>query len=62
MKSVFQEYKTPTMSECAMLGQEVGLQKRVVQVRHKDTSRIHWKPYIKKPFVPEEIYFIWVFI
>ena len=32
MKSIFQEYKTPTMSECAMLGQEVGLQKRVVQV------------------------------
>ena len=32
MKSIFQEYKTPTMSECAALGQEVGLQKRVVQV------------------------------
>ena len=32
MKSIFQEYKTPTMSECAMLGQEVSLQKRVVQV------------------------------
>ena len=32
MKSVFQLYKTPTMSECASLGREIGLQKRVVQV------------------------------
>ena len=32
MKSVFQHYKTPTMSECANLGGEIGLQKRVVQV------------------------------
>ena len=32
MKSVFHVYKTPTMSECAALGKEIGLQKRVVQV------------------------------
>ncbi len=32
MKSVFQHYKTPTMNECAILGSEIGLQKRVVQV------------------------------
>jgi AT-binding transcription factor 1 len=32
MKSVFQFYKTPTMSECASLGKDIGLQKRVVQV------------------------------
>ena len=32
MKSVFHIYKTPTMSECATLGREIGLQKRVVQV------------------------------
>jgi len=32
MKSVFQFYKTPTMSECASLGRDIGLQKRVVQV------------------------------
>jgi AT-binding transcription factor 1 len=32
MKSVFHIYKTPTMSECASLGREIGLQKRVVQV------------------------------
>ena len=32
MKSVFHVYKTPTMSECAALGKQIGLQKRVVQV------------------------------
>lgn len=32
MKSVFQEYKTPTMAECELLGREIGLAKRVVQV------------------------------
>ena len=32
MKSVFELYKTPTMNECANLGYEIGLQKRVVQV------------------------------
>ncbi|KAK3086269.1 hypothetical protein FSP39_016055 [Pinctada imbricata] len=32
MKSIFIEYKTPTMAECEMLGREIGLPKRVVQV------------------------------
>jgi len=32
MKSIFQEYKTPTMAECDSLGNQVGLPKRVVQV------------------------------
>ncbi|VDM40758.1 unnamed protein product [Toxocara canis] len=32
MKSVFAEYKTPSMSECDMLGAQIGLHKRVVQV------------------------------
>ncbi|CAB3375879.1 Hypothetical predicted protein [Cloeon dipterum] len=32
MKSLFSDYKTPTMAECEMLGREIGLQKRVVQV------------------------------
>ncbi|VDK42111.1 unnamed protein product [Anisakis simplex] len=32
MKSVFTDYKTPSMSECDMLGAEIGLHKRVVQV------------------------------
>lgn len=32
MKHLFQDYKTPTMAECELLGQEIGLAKRVVQV------------------------------
>ncbi|TRY62059.1 hypothetical protein TCAL_11806 [Tigriopus californicus] len=32
MKGIFEAYKTPTMTECSNLGQEIGLQKRVVQV------------------------------
>ena len=32
MKQLFSEYKTPTMAECEMLGREIGLPKRVVQV------------------------------
>ncbi len=32
MKHLFTDYKTPTMSECEMLGKEIGLTKRVVQV------------------------------
>uniref|UniRef100_A0A0K0CT22 Zinc finger, C2H2 type n=1 Tax=Angiostrongylus cantonensis TaxID=6313 RepID=A0A0K0CT22_ANGCA len=32
MKSVFGDYKTPSMTECETLGREIGLHKRVVQV------------------------------
>ncbi len=32
MKCIFMEYKTPTMLECDVLGREIGLKKRVVQV------------------------------
>lgn len=32
MKSIFENYKTPTMPECLELGNNIGLQKRVVQV------------------------------
>ena len=32
MKNLFADYKTPTMAECEMLGKEIGLPKRVVQV------------------------------
>lgn len=32
MKSLFGDYKTPTMAECEALGREIGLPKRVVQV------------------------------
>ncbi|KAL1517789.1 hypothetical protein ABEB36_001512 [Hypothenemus hampei] len=32
MKTLFNDYKTPTMAECESLGKEIGLPKRVVQV------------------------------
>ncbi|VDM98638.1 unnamed protein product [Thelazia callipaeda] len=32
MKSIFLNYKTPSMNECDLLGAEIGLHKRVVQV------------------------------
>ncbi|KAK9876786.1 hypothetical protein WA026_015024 [Henosepilachna vigintioctopunctata] len=32
MKSLFNDYNTPTMAECEMLGREIGLPKRVIQV------------------------------
>lgn len=32
MKSIFADYKTPTMAECQSLGASIGLPKRVVQV------------------------------
>ena len=32
MKNLFTDYKTPTMAECEMLGRDIGLPKRVVQV------------------------------
>lgn len=32
MKSIFADYKTPSMAECEQLGREIGLPKRVVQV------------------------------
>ncbi|CAI5438189.1 unnamed protein product [Caenorhabditis angaria] len=32
MKNIFGDYKTPSMAECEMLGKEIGLHKRVVQV------------------------------
>ena len=39
MKSLFSDYKTPTMAECEMLGREIGLPKRVVQVSIAGTPR-----------------------
>lgn len=32
MKSLFNDYKTPSMNECETLGAKIGLQRRVVQV------------------------------
>ena len=32
LKAIFEAHKTPTVTECSILGREIGLQKRVVQV------------------------------
>ena len=32
MKAIYADYKTPTIAECDLLGREIGLRKRVVQV------------------------------
>ncbi|KAK2162190.1 hypothetical protein LSH36_102g05040 [Paralvinella palmiformis] len=32
MKKLFESYKTPTMAECELVGREIGLPKRVIQV------------------------------
>ena len=37
MKSVFADYRTPTMTECEVLGREISLPRRVVQVSHRVT-------------------------
>ncbi|KAK3099202.1 hypothetical protein FSP39_000960, partial [Pinctada imbricata] len=46
MKSIFIEYKIPTMAECEMLGREIELPKRVVQVwfqnaRYKKEAKLN---------------------
>lgn len=37
MKSLFHDYKTPSMQECDSLGRRIGLTKRVVQVWFQNT-------------------------
>ena len=65
MKSVFSDYKTPSMAECELLGREIGLQKRVVQVwfqnaraKEKKAKLAHSKMYGSEiespPKVPSE--------
>ncbi|XP_055892628.1 zinc finger homeobox protein 4-like isoform X3 [Biomphalaria glabrata] len=64
MKHLFQDYKTPTMAECELLGQEIGLAKRVVQVwfqnaraKEKKAKLNSGKPYSAEldfPKSPEE--------
>ena len=41
MKNIFENYKTPTMPECLGLGNDIGLQKRVVQVWFQVINRNH---------------------
>ena len=40
MKCVFADYKTPSMTECEVLGKEIGLHKRVVQVWFQVNERL----------------------
>ncbi len=59
LKACFSDYRTPTMQECEMLGNEVGLPKRVVQVwfqnaraKEKKFKIKHWKAIHDKPGLP----------
>ena len=61
MKNIFGEYKTPTMGECEILGKEIGLPKRVVQVwfqnaraKEKKAKLAYLKTFGKEMVVPEQ--------
>lgn len=41
MKSLFNDYKTPSMSECDTLGHVIGLHKRVVQVCYRNRHDVY---------------------
>ncbi len=53
LKACFSDYRTPTMQECEMLGNEVGLPKRVVQVwfQNARAKEKKFKINIGKPFM-----------
>ncbi|XP_037085737.1 zinc finger homeobox protein 4-like [Pollicipes pollicipes] len=53
MKQLFSEYKTPTMSECELLGSEIGLAKRVVQVWFQNARAKGKKQQQVQGFEPE---------
>lgn len=55
MKHLFMDYKTPTMAECELLGQEIGLAKRVVQVWFQNARAKEKKAKLSsgKPYNPE---------
>ncbi|XP_041101871.1 zinc finger homeobox protein 4-like [Polyodon spathula] len=52
LKTCFNDYRTPTMQECEMLGNEIGLPKRVVQVwfQNARAKEKKFKLNIGKPF------------
>lgn len=55
MKAIFLEYRTPTMPECELLGKEIELQKRVVQVWFQNARAKEKKnPNFFKSDLPEE--------
>ncbi|MGH0133306.1 UNVERIFIED_CONTAM: hypothetical protein FKN15_059408 [Acipenser sinensis] len=53
LKTCFNDYRTPTMQECEMLGNEIGLPKRVVQVwfQNARAKEKKFKINIGKPFM-----------
>lgn len=53
LKACFSDYRTPTMQECEMLGNEIGLPKRVVQVwfQNARAKEKKFKINIGKPFM-----------
>lgn len=53
LKACFSDYRTPTMQECEMLGNEIGLPKRVVQVwfQNARAKEKKFKMNIGKPFM-----------
>ncbi|XP_056593982.1 zinc finger homeobox protein 4 isoform X1 [Triplophysa dalaica] len=53
LKACFSDYRTPTMQECEMLGSEIGLPKRVVQVwfQNARAKEKKFKINIGKPFM-----------
>lgn len=57
MKQIFQDYKTPTMAECEMLGRVIGLQKRVVQVWFQNARAKEKKAKLNMKFPPAEMEF-----
>jgi zinc finger homeobox protein 3 len=55
MKHIFLEYRTPTMPECELLGKEIELQKRVVQVWFQNARAKEKKnPNFFKSDLPDE--------
>jgi hypothetical protein len=57
MKTIFLEYRTPAMPECELLGEEINLQKRVVQLWFQSARAKEKKnPHFFKSDLPEQFH------